>query len=172
MSEDQGAPATNEIAAAASPSLPARMGLNFLRFLRWFYGVFYLLAGVYKIWIGWGWGDTMRVVFQKRLAQLDPSSFGAIYLDKFGIPFALPVAWVLIVGEIVVGVCFLLGIAMRLNIWLALFITLNIGIGGYYDASLLPFFVIPVLLLLFPSANTPGYDARLQARFPGHWWLK
>lgn len=159
-------------AAAPRPSLAARGGLFVMRALRYLYGVFYFLAGVNKLVQGWLWSDRLRVVFEERLAQLEPGSFGAVYLAKFGIPFYPLVAWSVTVLELVIGLGFLLGLAMRVNIWLALFLTVNIGIGGYYDASLIPFLVIPALLLFVPAAWRPGLDARLRARYPGSFWFR
>jgi thiosulfate dehydrogenase [quinone] large subunit len=167
---------TRESAIVSEPAprrgIAARAGLFVLRALRYLYGVFYLLAGLYKIPRGYLTSDLLRTMFEQRLQEIEPTSFAATYLEVFGLPFAQPIAWVVTLGEIVIGAGFLLGLMMRVNIWLALFITANIGIGGYYDASLLPFLVIPLLLLAFPAARSPGLDARYRARYPGSFWFR
>ena len=91
MSSTEGGLTTGTV--APRPGWPARAGLFVMRALRYLYGVFYFLAGVNKLVQGWLWTDRVRVVFEERLAQLEPGSFGAVYLAKFGIPFYPLVAW-------------------------------------------------------------------------------
>ena len=41
----------------------------------------------------------------ERLAELDPATFGAMFLEKFAIPLYVPISWIVAVGEffVIVG---------------------------------------------------------------------
>jgi hypothetical protein len=66
----------------------------------------------------------------------------------------------------------LFGLTTRWAAWMSLFILLNLAIGGYYDASLLPFFILNILFLTRPSGQWLGFDRRLAKRYPESRWFR
>jgi uncharacterized membrane protein YphA (DoxX/SURF4 family) len=162
---------STEIAArddfvASQPQLLGARAVRALVWARWLYGAYFLLAGLYKLFRGLLWTGELKEMFVQRLTEIPPTSFAALYLTEFGIPMNVPITWVVVIGQLSVGVGCLAGIALRLNMVLGLFIAVNIGLGGFYNPALIPFLVLPVLVLMFPATRAPGLDARLSARYP------
>jgi hypothetical protein len=60
----------------------------------------------------------------------------------------------------------LLGITTRWAAGMSLFILFNLAIGGYYDAWLLPFFILNILFVTKPSGQWLGLDRMLARRYP------
>ena len=83
-------------------------------------------------------------------AQINNPAY-ADYLQEFAIPFHPLIAWVVTLGELYVAAGLLLGLTTRLAACVSCFILFNFAIGSYYDASLLPFFILNTLFLLQPS---------------------
>lgn len=128
---------------------------------------FFLYGFWHKLVKGWLWTDIMHSHFTKRLAELVPGSFQALYLEHFAIPLAMPIAWIVTVGELIIGICLLLGLAVRLNAAFALFLVLNFAAGGFYNLTLPPFMIFSVLMMLLPSGHWFGLDGRLYKKYPG-----
>jgi thiosulfate dehydrogenase [quinone] large subunit len=147
-------------------------GTALLVFFRLFYGLFFFLAGVNKMMKGWGYASYLEEVFAQRLTELNPESFAALYLEKFGIPFATPISFVVAYGELLAGLGLLLGLMTRSAAILAFFILVNIAIGGYYDASLLPFFALNITFLFYPLGRKFGLDRFLHHRYPQSRWFR
>jgi len=147
-------------------------GTAVLVFFRLFYGLFFFQAGVNKMMKGWGYASYLQEVFAQRLTELNPESFAALYLEKFGIPFATPISFVVGYGELLAGLGLLLGLMTRSAAILAFFILLNIAIGGYYDASLLPFFALNITFLFYPLGLKFGLDRYLNRRYPASRWFR
>jgi thiosulfate dehydrogenase [quinone] large subunit len=61
----------------------------------------------------------------------------------------------------------LLGLTTRPAAAVSFFILLNLTIGGYYDASLLPFFLLNIIFLRWPSGQWLGLDHWFSRRYPG-----
>ncbi|MDG1463452.1 MAG: DoxX family membrane protein, partial [Gammaproteobacteria bacterium] len=101
-----------------------------------------------------------------------PDSFAVFYLQSFGIPMYMPISWVVTVGELFAAVGLLLGLATRWSAGMSLFILFNLAIGGYYDASLLPFFILNLVFLYWQSGLWIGLDRPLARRYPDSIWLK
>jgi thiosulfate dehydrogenase [quinone] large subunit len=55
---------------------------------------------------------------------------------------------------------------------MAFFILLNLSLGGYYDASLIPFFTLSILMMLWNSGHWLGLDRRFHARNPRSIWFR
>lgn len=145
---------------------PARfIGLLVFLFLRTFYGLFFFQAGINKVSREWS-GDRLVGVFSQRLTELNPESFASLYLENFGIPFAVAINFVVAWGEVVAGIGLLLGLMTRWAAILAFFILFNIAIGGYYDASLLPFFAVNLAVIFWPQGRKLGLDRYLARRYP------
>jgi thiosulfate dehydrogenase [quinone] large subunit len=167
-------------AEAASPTTrqtlraqPLRaLGIGFAVFIRLFMGLFHFAAGINKFRKGWLWSDLPHQIFAERLTQIPAESFGALFLTTFAQPLYPAVAFVVVVGEIVFGACLLLGLASRWAGGYALWLIVMIGIGGYYDHSLIPLALMCMVIIATPSGHWLGLDRRLHARFPQAIWFR
>ncbi|MCL4778401.1 MAG: DoxX family membrane protein [Gammaproteobacteria bacterium] len=147
-------------------------GIACVLFLRWLFALFHLLAAVNKLRLGWLWSDQLRQLFIERLGELEPGSFAVVFLQSFGIPLYLPIAWVVTVAEFVVAASLFLGLCTRAGALLALWLILMFGIGGYYDASLIALGAWGALFVLLPTGHWQGMDRRLHARHPRSLWFR
>ena len=134
--------------------------------LRVLFGLFWLLAGINKINDEWMTSRILENIFLQRLTELPPDSLAVLYLTKFAIPFYQPIGWFITIGEIFSAVGLLIGLATRSSALLCLFILFNFAIGGYYDASLLPFFILVFLFIKYPTGQWFGMDVLLGRYFP------
>lgn len=149
-----------------------KVGIGLAVFLRLAFGLFFFAAGINKLRQEWLTTDRLHQVFTERLAELEPGSFAANFLTSFGIPWSLSIAWVVTLVELVAGLCLLLGLATRVNAALAFWLMIMIGIGGYYDASLLPLFAVAAILMVVPAGHWFGLDRRLHGANPGSIWFR
>jgi thiosulfate dehydrogenase [quinone] large subunit len=136
------------------------------------FGIFWLAAGVNKIRKDWLTTDILKRIFEDRLTEMPPDSFQVAYLQSFAIPLYEAVAWVVTVGELYVGIGLLLGVTTRWAAAMSFFILLNLSLGGYYDASLIPFFVLSVVFMATPSGHWLGFDRSLARMYPGSRWFR
>ena len=148
------------------------LGIIMHLLLRTLFGVFWLAAGINKINKGWLNTDILKEIFLDRLTEMPPDSFAVLYLQVFAIPLYQPVAFVVTIGELYAAVGLLFGITTRWAAGMSFFILLNFAIGGYYDASLLPFFILNVLFLCWPSGQWLGFDRPLATRYPDSRWFR
>lgn len=153
---------------AASPKrgFAGKMGRGTVLGLRYFYGLFYLLAFINKVQMGYAWTDYPKQVFLKQLAQIDPNGLMAAYLTGFLIPNYRLVGIVITLVWAGVAVGLLLGLCTRWAGALAIFATVNIGLGGFYDASLIVLGLIALLFVVLPTGQWQGLDRRLHAKYP------
>ncbi len=152
---------------------PARtLGIAVILLLRYLMALFFLGSSVNKISKGWLWSDYARGVFESRLAELDPATFGAKFLSQFAIPWYPLIAWVVTLSVITVTISLALGLATRWGAALAVWLMVMFAIGGYYDASLLPLWAIAALFVVFPTGRWFGLDRRLHARHPASPWFR
>lgn len=140
--------------------------------LRYGFGAFFLYGAYHKISKGWLTSPVMREHFVKRLAEIDPESFSAAYLRHFAIPWYRPVAWVLTLGQVIVAVGMLFGLAVRPSAAVALFLLTNITAGSFTNVTMPPFFMASLLLMATPSGHWLGLDKRLHARYPKALWFR
>ncbi len=147
------------------------LGITLHLLMRTLFGIFWLAAGINKINKGWLNTDILREIFLDRLTEMSPDSFAVLYLQLFAIPLYIPVAWVVTVGELYAAVGLLFGATTRWAAWMSFFILLNLAIGGYYDASLIPFFILNIIFLLWPSGQWLGFDRYLGNRYPNSRWF-
>ena len=148
------------------------LGIILHLLLRTLFGVFWLAAGINKINKGWLNTDILKEIFLDRLTEMPPDSFAVLYLQVFAIPLYQLVAWVVAFGELYAAIGLLFGITTRWAAGMSFFILLNLAIGGYYDASLLPFFILNVLFLCWPSGQWLGFDRPLARRYPDSRWFR
>jgi len=134
--------------------------------LRILFATFWLFAGFNKIESNWIGSDVLKDIFLQRLTELPPDSFSVFYLTNFAIPFYQPIGWFVTVGEICSAIGLLIGFATKSSAFLSLFILINFAIGGYYDASLIPFFILVALFIKYPTGHWFGCDLILCKKFP------
>jgi thiosulfate dehydrogenase (quinone) large subunit len=139
---------------------------------RTIYAIFFLYGFWHKLTKEWLWTDIVQEHFMKRLSEIDASSFQGQYLTHFAIPFYMPVSWVVTVGELIIGVGLLVGLATRANAAFALFLVLNFAAGAFFNATLPPFMVYAVLMMMLPSGHWLGFDKELHERSPNSIWFK
>ena len=132
--------------------------------LRTLFGVFWLAAGLNKVNKHWLTTDVLQRIFLDRLTEMPPDSFAVFYLQAFALPLYKLVAWVIVFGELYAAVGLLLGWTTRRAAAVSFFILVNLAIGGYYDASLLPFFMLNIIFLCWPSGQWLGLDRWLSGK--------
>jgi thiosulfate dehydrogenase [quinone] large subunit len=167
--------------AAAAPGVwrlanfrqhPIRMlGIILHLLLRTLFGIFWLAAGTNKIRKGWVNTDMLKRIFEDRLTEMHPDSFPVLYLQKFAIPFYKLISVVTTACELYVGVALLLGLTTRWGAAVALFVLVNLSLGGYYDASLIPFYLLSFLMMWRNSGHWLGFDRALHRKYPGSRWF-
>jgi len=139
---------------------------------RTLFGLFWLAAGINKVNKGWLNTDILKEIFLDRLTEMPPDAFAVFYLQTFAIPLYIPVAWFVTIGELVSAIGLLFGLATRWSAAISFFILFNLAVGGYYDASLLPFFILNLVFLRWQSGLWVGFDRPLARRYPNSIWLK
>ena len=148
------------------------LGINLHLVLRTLFAIFWLAAGINKIRKDWLSSDILREIFLDRLTEMPPDSFAVLYLQEFAIPLYKLVAWVVTVGEVYSAIGLLIGMTTRWAAAMSFFILINLAIGGYYDASLIPFFILNIIFLCWPSGQWLGFDRILTQRYPESRWFK
>jgi thiosulfate dehydrogenase [quinone] large subunit len=136
------------------------------------FAVFFAYGFWHKLAHGWLWTDALQQHFLRRLSDGDLAAFQAGYLEHMAIPFYLPITWFVTIGELVVALGLMLGIATRANAALALFMLLNFAAGGYFNPGLPPFMIFALLAILLPSGHWLGCDNWLSERYPDSPWFK
>lgn len=139
---------------------------------RFIFAAVFLYGFWHKYNRGWLWTDKMHQYFTQRLSELTPGSFQAFYLEQFAMPLALPIAWIVTIGELIIGVCLVLGLGVRVNAAFALFLVLNFAAGGYYNLTLPPFMIYSILMMIFPSGHWFGLDRTLHEKYPESIWFR
>ncbi len=140
--------------------------------LRTLFAVFWLAAGINKVNKDWLTSDILKEIFLDRLTEMPPDAFAVFYLENFALPMWLLVAWVVTIGEIYSALGLLLGVTTRIAAGVSFFILINLAIGGYYDASLIPFFILNIAFFWWPSGHWLGFDRALSKRYPDAIWFK
>lgn len=152
---------------------PARFaGIVLHLLLRTLFAVFWLAAGINKVRNEWLTSDILKEIFLDRLTEMPPDAFASLFLQNFAIPLYVLVAWVITVGEIYSAIGLLLGVTTRIAAGVSLFILCGFAVGGYYDASLIPFFILVAAFLWWPSGLWLGIDRPLAKRYPGSRWVR
>jgi uncharacterized membrane protein YphA (DoxX/SURF4 family) len=102
---------------------------------------------------------------------MHPDSLQVMFLQDFAIPFYKLVAVFVTFSELYVGVALLLGLTTRWAAAIALINLLGFSAGGYYDASLIPFFALCIIMMSWPSGRWLGLDGRLSRKYPNSPWF-
>jgi thiosulfate dehydrogenase (quinone) large subunit len=152
--------------------------------IRYLYTLLFLYGFEHKIVRGWMWTGIMEEHFLKRLHELQavasgPGSFGttvasfqASYLLHFAIPLALPIAWIVTIGELIVGIALLLGVTTRLNAAFGLFFLLNFSAGGFYNLTIPPLVLMSLMMIFLPTGHWLGLDRKLNEKYPDSPWFR
>ena len=133
---------------------------------RTLFAIFWLAAGIKKVESEWMTSNILEVVFLQRLTELPPDSFAVLYLSNFGIPLHQLIGWIVTLGELYSAIGLLVGLTTRCSAAVRLFIIFNFAIGGYYDAALMPFFILIFLFLRIPTGQWFGLDRYLSKKYP------
>jgi thiosulfate dehydrogenase [quinone] large subunit len=147
-------------------------GIALFIVLRTLYGMFWTAAGMNKIRKDWATTDILKRIYEDRLTEMHPDSFQVMFLQHFAIPLYKPIAWFVTYGELYIGIALLLGLTTRWAAGLAFLTLVGFSAGGYYDASLIPFFLLSILMMSKPSGHWLGLDGPMARRFPGSRWFR
>ncbi|NTV92338.1 MAG: DoxX family membrane protein [Chlorobiaceae bacterium] len=140
---------------------------------RYIFAAFFLYGFWFKLIKGWLWTDKMYGFFTERLHAPPPlNDFQTIYLEHFAIPLAMPIAWIVTIGELIIGVCLALGLTVRANAAFALFLVVNFAAGGFYNLTLPPFMIFSILMMILPSGQWLGLDKKLHLQHPNSLWFR
>ncbi|MDH5275221.1 MAG: DoxX family membrane protein [Gammaproteobacteria bacterium] len=149
------------------------LGIVLHLLLRTLFAIFWLAAGINKVRKGWLTEPViLENMFLDRLTEMPPDAFATLFLQNFAIPLYPLVAWVITLGELYSAVGLLIGITTRPAAGVSLFILAGLATGGYYDASLIPFFLLNFMFLAWPSGLWLGLDRRLAQRHPQSRWFR
>jgi thiosulfate dehydrogenase [quinone] large subunit len=156
---------------AAHPVLSFGIVLHLL--LRTLFAIFWLAAGINKVNRGWLTEPViLKEMFLDRLTEMPPDAFASLFLQSFAIPLHSFIAWFITLGELYSAIGLLIGITTRPAASVSMFILLSFAIGGYYDASLIPFLLLNLMFLAWPSGLWLGFDRTLAQRHPQAWWFR
>lgn len=152
--------------------------------LRYLYTMLFIYGFVHKAIHNWMGSDILFRHFTKRLQELlattassgtieaTISMFQASYLERFAIPFVMPIAWIVTIGELIIGIALLFGITTRINAAFGLFMLLNFAAGGYYNETIPPLLTISLLIMVLPTGHWFGLDRKLHMQYPDSLWFK
>ncbi len=142
------------------------LGIGFVLFLRYFYGLFYLFSTINKIRQNYMFSDYPLQVFTDQLAKINPDGIMAAWMTAFTIPYYRFVGFMVTIIWAAVAIGLLLGLCTRWAAALAIFATINIGLGGFYDHSLIVLGLWALLFVVLPTGHWFGLDRRLHQRYP------
>ena len=143
-----------------------RFGRGSALALRFLMALFFVSAAANKWLAAWIWSDKLQRVFSERLGEIDPESFGARFIEAWGIPYFRWFAVVVTLGETAIAFGLLAGCMTRGAALGAMLMMFCFAMGGYYDASLIALGLMFLPLMLLPTGHTFGLDRRLHERFP------
>ena len=150
----------------------AKLGRGFVLVLRYLMALFYTGAAINKWRQNYLFSDKLQRVFQDRLQEIDPESFGAWFLEHIGIPHYVPLAWMVCWGETFIALGLLFGFMTRGAGLGGILMFLSFAAGGYYDASLIALALMFLPFVLLPTGHWFGLDRRMHARHPASIWFR
>ena len=148
------------------------IGIGCVLLLRYLYGLFFLFSTINKIQRNYMFGDYPLEMFNKQLAQINPDGIMAAYLKGFLIPNYHFIGAMITILWAAVAVGMLLGLCTRWTGVLAVFVCINIGLGGFYDVSLIALGLWAAIFIVLPTGHWFGMDRRLHARHPQSWLFR
>ncbi len=148
------------------------LGRTPVLFLRYLMALFFGIAVINKIFRqGWLYTDFLKTAFIGRLEEIDPLSFGALFIENFALPLWLLIAWIVTGGELMVAIGLAIGWRTRLAALGGLFFIVMFAIGGYYDASLIVLGLFFLIVFAFPTGRWVGLDKRRYAAGERGFWV-
>jgi thiosulfate dehydrogenase [quinone] large subunit len=136
---------------------------------RLYTGYFFFTYGLQKVTGGFG-GPALRQTLEGWVAQTR-YRFYVPFLQNLAIPYADVLAWLVIFGEIGVGVALLLGLASRFAALVGAFLCLNFlfasGVPLLSVEQPVVFTVLLVTIYATAAGRALGLDAFLARRLPG-----
>lgn len=148
------------------------LGVALILALRYFFAVFFIYGFWHKLMQGWMWTDILKLHFIDRLSEIHPETLQAAYLQHFAIPLYLPIAWIVTVGELIIGVALIFGVTTRINAAFGLFMLLNFAAGAFYNIWIDILSVMAALFIIFPTGHWLGFDKMLHQKYPRSIWFK
>lgn len=148
------------------------LGRKALLGLRYLLALFFISAAINKWQQQYLTSDKLFRVFTQRLEEIDPESFGARFIEQIGLPFYVPLAWMVCWGETFIALGLLFGFMTRGAAAGAMLMMFSFAIGGYYDASLIVLGLMFLPFVLLPTGRWHGLDARLHSRYPRSLWFR
>ncbi|MDW8465549.1 MAG: DoxX family membrane protein [Chloroherpetonaceae bacterium] len=133
-------------------------GIVLILALRYFFAIFFLYGFWHKLIHGWLWTDVLRLHFIDRLSEISPEAWQAAYLQYFAIPLAMPIAWIVTVGELIIGLALVFGVTTRLNAAFGLFMLLNFAAGAFYNIWIDILSAMAMLFIVFPTGHWLGFE--------------
>lgn len=139
--------------------------------LRLFVGVQFLQAGISK----WSWLGSERLAWQLRqwTTGYNPATLSSYVsiIRQFFLPHAWGLTYVLVIGEILVGVCLALGLLTRTMALPALLLSMNTllatwNLGPEWQSLNEAFLVMELALLLTGAGRFCGLDVSLARKRP------
>ena len=143
---------------------PNTFGWKVLCVSRQLYGLYFFLGGCFKFVVGLLWSDTLKKMFLERLVDVPENTFAHDYLTDFAIPQAFLIAYVLTIGELAVGFLYMKNLEVKWASVLALFITINIAIGGFFSWILVGFIVVPLLVFFASEPEISTAETRTERK--------
>lgn len=137
---------------------------------RYLLAIFFLSAAINKWQQNYLFSDKLFRVFTERLAEIDPESIGALFLEHIGIPYWQLLAWYVCLGETLIAIGLILGLLTRLSSVAAMLMMLSFAIGGYYDASLIILTLMFLPFAIFRTGLWFGLDRRFNQKNPSIWF--
>jgi thiosulfate dehydrogenase (quinone) large subunit len=148
------------------------LGVALVLAMRYFFAAFFIYGFWHKWEQGWIWTDIMKLHFIDRYAEIDMNSFQALYLQYFGIPLYVPIAFIVTVGELIIGLGLVFGVATRANAAFGLFMLLNFTAGAFYNIWIVILSAMAALFIVLPTGHWLGFDKRLNEKYPNSIWFK
>lgn len=143
-----------------------RFGRGSALALRYLMTLFFIGAAANKWLKAWLWSDELQRVFVARLGEIDPESFGAWFLENWGIPHFRWFAALVTLGETAIAIGLAAGFITRGAALGAMLMMFCFAMGGYYDASLIVLGLMFLPLILLPTGRWFGLDRRLNQSHP------
>ena len=134
--------------------------------LRYLLAVFFAGAAANNCKHGYITSDHLQGVFLQRIEEIDPESFGAWFIENIGLPYYVPLAWLVCWGETLVALGLFFGCITRFAATGAMAMMFAFAIGGYYDASLIVLALMFLPFVIWPTGRWHGLDKCLHAQYP------
>jgi len=144
--------------------------LRWLVLVRLYVGYVFFTSGLHKLGQGQGWMDMLQGIL-KKWASETPHKWYASFLSHTVLPNHEVFAYLVSVGELLVGACLLLGLLTRLACFFGAVMNFNYLVAGGYagpPSALVnqAFLVMEAAIFLAAAGRSFGIDQILHKRWP------